>query len=104
MRGFFTKVFHRIFPALTLVHPFNVWLTARKRAQEEADRLALNPGEDTGFIETNELVCLCGIYGPYHMGQTFGSFLMAGFKPNSEIIGKFRKMGKFYDHLVKLQK
>ena len=63
----FTKGFHRIFLALTLVHPFNVWLTARKRAQEEADRLALNPGEDTGFVETNELVCLCGIYGPYHM-------------------------------------
>ena len=33
-----------------------------------------------------------------------GVATMAGFKPNSEIIGKFRKMGKFYDHLVKLQK
>ena len=61
MRGFFTKVIDRIFSALTLVHPFNVWLTARKRAQEEADRLALDPGEDTGFIETNELVGLCRI-------------------------------------------
>ena len=29
---------------------------------------------------------------------------MAGFRPNSEIIGKFRKMGKFYGHFVKLQK
>ena len=57
MRGFFTKVFDRIFPALTLVHPFNVWLTARKRAREEADRLELNPGEDKGFVETNALVC-----------------------------------------------
>ena len=72
MSGFFTKVFHGLFPALTLVHPFNVWLTARKRAQEEADKLALYPGEDTGFVETNELVCLCGIFGPYQMGQTFG--------------------------------
>ena len=29
---------------------------------------------------------------------------MAGFRPNSEIIGKFRKMGKFYDQFVKHQK
>ena len=71
MRGFITEVFQRFFLALTLVHPFNVWLTARKRAQEEADRLALNPGEDTGFIEANEMVRLCGICGPYYMGQAF---------------------------------
>ena len=30
--------------------------------------------------------------------------ILAGFRPNSEIIGKFLKMGKFYDHFVKLQK
>ena len=29
---------------------------------------------------------------------------LAGFRPNSEIIGKFRKMGKFYGHFVKDQK
>ena len=29
---------------------------------------------------------------------------MAGFRPNSEIIGKIRKMEKFYGHFVKLQK
>ena len=30
--------------------------------------------------------------------------LMAGFRPNSEIIGKIRKMGKFYGHFVKRKK
>jgi len=25
---------------------------------------------------------------------------LAGFRPNSEIIGKFGKMGKFYDHFL----
>ena len=29
---------------------------------------------------------------------------MAEFRPNSEIIGKIRKMEKFYGHFVKLQK
>ena len=29
---------------------------------------------------------------------------MAGFRPNSEIIGKFRKLKKFYGHFVKRQK
>ena len=29
---------------------------------------------------------------------------LAGFRPNSEIIGKFRKLKKFYDHFVKRQK
>ena len=29
---------------------------------------------------------------------------VAGFRPNSEIIGKFRKMKKFYDHFVQLEK
>ena len=29
---------------------------------------------------------------------------MAEFRPNSEIIGKIRKKGKFYGHFVKLQK
>ena len=29
---------------------------------------------------------------------------MAGFRPNSEIIGKFRKMEKFYDHFITHQK
>ena len=29
---------------------------------------------------------------------------MAGFRPNSEVIGKFRKLEKFYDHFVKRQK
>ena len=32
------------------------------------------------------------------------SNILAGFRPNSEIIGKFRKMGKFYGHFVMLQK
>ena len=31
-------------------------------------------------------------------------FLLAGFRPNSEIIGKFRKLKKFYGHFVKRQK
>ena len=30
--------------------------------------------------------------------------LLAGFRPNSEIIGKFRKLKKFYGHFVKRQK
>jgi len=34
-----------------------------------------------------------------YMDQT-----MAGFRANSEIIGKFRKLKKFYDHFVKRQK
>ena len=29
---------------------------------------------------------------------------LAGFRPNSEIIGKFRKLKKFYGHFVKRQK
>ena len=29
---------------------------------------------------------------------------MAGFRPNSEIIGKFRKLKKLYGHFVKRQK
>ena len=29
---------------------------------------------------------------------------MAGFRPNSEIIGKFRKLKKFYGNFVKRQK
>ena len=29
---------------------------------------------------------------------------MAGFRANSEIIGKFRKLKKFYDHFVKREK
>ena len=29
---------------------------------------------------------------------------VAGFRPNSEIIGKFRKLKKFYGHFVKRQK
>ena len=30
--------------------------------------------------------------------------ILAGFRPNSAIIGKFRKLKKFYDHFVKRQK
>ena len=54
----FYEAFLSIFPALTLIHPFNVWLTARKRAQEEAHRLPQTPGEDVGFISSNEMVYL----------------------------------------------
>ena len=33
-----------------------------------------------------------------------GSMTLAGFRPNSEIIGKFRKLKKLYGHFVKRQK
>ena len=29
---------------------------------------------------------------------------LAGFRPNSEIIGNFRKIENFYDHFIKRQK
>ena len=32
------------------------------------------------------------------------SNIMAGFRPNSEIIGKFRKLKKFYDNFVQREK
>ena len=31
-------------------------------------------------------------------------YVLAGFRANSEIIGKFRKLKKFYDHFVKREK
>ena len=34
----------------------------------------------------------------------YTSRVLAGFRPNSEIIGKFRKLKKFYGHFVKRQK
>ena len=33
-----------------------------------------------------------------------GVATMAGFKPNSEIIGNFRKIENFYGHLIQRQK
>ena len=32
------------------------------------------------------------------------SYEMAGFRPNSEIIGNFRKIENFYGHFIKRQK
>ena len=43
--------------------------------------------------------------GSLHIVRRNDSILaLAGFRPNSEIIGKFRKLKKFYDHFVKRQK
>ena len=36
--------------------------------------------------------------------KMYGRKRMAKFRPNSEIIGKFRKLKKFYDHFVKREK
>ena len=57
----------------------------------------------------------CSILGKYYPMDQHNCLLnfqykvkglnaMAGFRPNSEIIGKFRKLEKFYDHFVKRQK
>ena len=50
------------------------------------------------------LQCLQGWTHPLNFWSIDCVNEMAEFRPNSEIIGKIRKMEKFYGHFVKLQK
>jgi len=43
-------------------------------------------------------------YGKHVTLDTHQDTTLAGFRPNSEIIGKFRKLEKLYGHFVKRQK
>ena len=48
-----------------------------------------------------DLVQKCNFGPPYFLRS---GLKLAGFRAYSEIIGKFRKLKKFYDHFVKRQK
>ena len=45
-----------------------------------------------------------GSYSKRNVVLPRSHYEMAGFRPNSEIIGKVRKMEKFYGHFVQLEK
>ena len=60
----------------------------------------------TGKYHTVDVRCKVGTAGSSFTldGWKDGKFLLAGFRPNSKIIGNFRKIENFYDHFIKRHK